>query len=211
MMRYFLTKSMTALVTTLVLLSSFSQPIQAQTDEEVRDLLRRIFGSQGQTDRDAASSITCESQGNRTKRCPFDTRNGVVLVRQLSNTSCQGNWSYGQGYIEVRNGCRAEFVRGWRPPYGSRDRDYQRIENTLSAWGRNCQREVAQKFSSDVSMADIRVEVGATLQQSLDAGQITYRDLRRHGASFNWSVRKKRLRGYCNTDGNGNVTQFKIN
>lgn len=69
-------------------------------------------------------SIICQSQDGRTRRCRFDTRNGVVLIRQLSRTSCRGNWNYHRGYIEVRNGCRAEFIEGRRNKPSPRPPDY---------------------------------------------------------------------------------------
>lgn len=56
--------------------------------------------------------ITCNSHNGRKNRCNFDTQNGVILVEQLSNTSCEGNWRVGRGFIEVTNGCRAEFGQG---------------------------------------------------------------------------------------------------
>jgi hypothetical protein len=35
-------------------------------------------------------------------------------------------------------------------------------------------------------MAEISVELGATLKQSIDAGQITLKDIQNRGLSFNW-------------------------
>ena len=93
---------------------------------------------------------------------------------------------------------------------GSIIREQRRIENALGSWGKNCQTKILSIFSDNLSMADIQVEVGATFQQSVDAGEITYNDLRRDGASFNWSVPQKNVSGYCNTDGQGNITVFKI-
>jgi hypothetical protein len=60
-------------------------------------------------------------------------------------------------------------------------------------------------------MSDVRVSVGATEQQSIDAGDITLDDLKRYGLSFNWEVRSqyKSANGYCNTDGDGNVVEFR--
>ncbi len=58
--------------------------------------------------------ITCASDHGKTERCPMTTTNGVVLVEQLSRASCEGNWDYGQGYVEVRNGCRATFAQKQR-------------------------------------------------------------------------------------------------
>lgn len=53
--------------------------------------------------------VTCESERGKTSRCRIDARNGVRLVRERSQTPCNGNWSYRDGYITVRNGCRGEF------------------------------------------------------------------------------------------------------
>ena len=65
------------------------------------------FGFPGSSNN--SRTVTCESNKGGSQRCRFDTRNGVSLTRQLSSTSCRGNWFYGNGFIEVKNGCRAEF------------------------------------------------------------------------------------------------------
>lgn len=57
----------------------------------------------------SAQTVSCESTKGRLTRCRIDAPNGVRLVRERSNTSCQGNWSYRDGYITVRNGCRGDF------------------------------------------------------------------------------------------------------
>jgi hypothetical protein len=58
--------------------------------------------------------VRCDSNGGRTVRCDADTRGGVRLVRQLSDTRCiEGrNWGYGSDAIWVSGGCRAEFRTG---------------------------------------------------------------------------------------------------
>jgi hypothetical protein len=56
-----------------------------------------------------AERVTCESIDRRRQRCPMDTRGGVELIRNLSGVSCQNRWSRGQGYVQVWDGCRAEF------------------------------------------------------------------------------------------------------
>jgi hypothetical protein len=58
--------------------------------------------------------VTCESQNNQRKLCRMDTQGGVRLVKQLSRTSCDGNWGSTRNAVWVRNGCRAEFVSGRR-------------------------------------------------------------------------------------------------
>lgn len=64
-------------------------------------------GGYGQT-------LRCESNDGRTRRCSADTRGGVRLSRQLSDTRCvQGrNWGYDRDAVWVSGGCRAEFVLG---------------------------------------------------------------------------------------------------
>lgn len=57
----------------------------------------------------SSRKITCESNNGKVQTCPINAPNGVTLVNQLSKNSCNGNWDYRNGYIEVSNGCRAEF------------------------------------------------------------------------------------------------------
>jgi hypothetical protein len=58
--------------------------------------------------------VRCESDNEKLRRCPVDTRAGVRLSHQLSRTDCvQGrNWGYDAGGIWVNGGCRAEFAVG---------------------------------------------------------------------------------------------------
>ena len=83
--------------------------------------------------------------------------------------------------------------------------DDAKIEARIAAWGSACKNEVAAKFPK-ATMADISVELGATLKQSIDAGQTTLKDIQKNGLSYNWQFKKHS--GYCNTDGKGNVTEF---
>lgn len=56
----------------------------------------------------------CQSRHDRYQYCPADTRGGVRLYRQLSNSACIPNqtWGYDRGGIWVDKGCRAEFAIG---------------------------------------------------------------------------------------------------
>ncbi len=91
-----------------------------------------------------AHVFRCESRDNRSQHCPADTRGGVRLVRQLSDSPCiEGrSWGYDRGGVWVSHGCRAQFESGrgtgggwgggWGGGYGqtvrceSSDRDYRR-------------------------------------------------------------------------------------
>jgi hypothetical protein len=81
-----------------------------------------------------------------------------------------------------------------------------KINAQIEAWGRNCKNAVAERYPN-ATMADISVSLGATLQQSINSGETTLKNIEAQGLSFNWSFRKHG--GYCNTDGNGTVTEFK--
>ena len=87
--------------------------------------------------------------------------------------------------------------------------DDAKIQARIETWGKACKNRVAEQF--DTPMSDIQVSVGATEQTSIDAGQITLQDLQEYGLSFNWLVKHsgKEASGYCNTDGQGNIIEFK--
>ena len=61
--------------------------------------------------RRAAGTITCSSNDGRHNHCEADTRNGVDLTRQISESACEygRTWGYDARGIWVDNGCRAEF------------------------------------------------------------------------------------------------------
>ncbi|MBK1718953.1 hypothetical protein [Thiocystis violacea] len=88
--------------------------------------------------------------------------------------------------------------------------DQAKIDATLVRLGKVCKNRVAEKFSG-VSMADIQVTVGASLQESLDSGDMSLADLKDSGASYNWSVPRRKAEGYCDVDAKGKITQFSGN
>jgi hypothetical protein len=66
--------------------------------------------------------VLCESQDYRQFYCAADTRGGVRIVNQLSDSACvEGrNWGWDQRGVWVSDGCRAEFATGFadRGGYG---------------------------------------------------------------------------------------------
>jgi hypothetical protein len=56
--------------------------------------------------------LICESTVGQKKVCEVDASHGVGLLRQISDTDCVLNksWGYGRDGIWVSEGCRAEFV-----------------------------------------------------------------------------------------------------
>ncbi|HEV3207052.1 MAG TPA: DUF3011 domain-containing protein [Terriglobales bacterium] len=64
------------------------------------------------TQRSSAQSISCSSDDGRRHYCPADTRGGVQLAKQRSDSPCnQGySWGFDRGGIWVDRGCRADFI-----------------------------------------------------------------------------------------------------
>jgi hypothetical protein len=60
----------------------------------------------------SAATIRCQSEGFEYTRCPANTRGGVQLSEQLSDTECREgqNWGYDRRGIWVDQGCSGEFV-----------------------------------------------------------------------------------------------------
>jgi Protein of unknown function (DUF3011) len=67
-------------------------------------------------------TVTCSSENGKRQFCPADTRKGVRLINQRSDSPCiRGRtWGWNQDGIWVDRGCRAEFAigrgRGGSPP-----------------------------------------------------------------------------------------------
>jgi hypothetical protein len=70
----------------------------------------------------ASSAITqpatfvCESVNNRRSHCRVDTRSGISLMRQISDSACvrDRTWGVDRDGVWVTEGCRAEFAFGDR-------------------------------------------------------------------------------------------------
>jgi Protein of unknown function (DUF3011) len=58
--------------------------------------------------------LTCSSDNGGRQRCPANTRGGVRLVRQRSDSDCiyRRTWGYDPSGVWVDRGCRADFEVG---------------------------------------------------------------------------------------------------
>lgn len=61
-------------------------------------------------------ALRCSSDLGTRQGCPVDTRGGVKLVRQISESACRlgYSWGYDREGVWVDHGCRAEFEVGIR-------------------------------------------------------------------------------------------------
>src|SRR6185312_2840527 len=66
----------------------------------------------------AGDVFVCKSTGYRQNYCPADTRDGVILRRQISGSACvQGRtWGFDRRGVWVTQGCEAEFQVAARTP-----------------------------------------------------------------------------------------------
>src|SRR6266852_3753129 len=62
--------------------------------------------------RSSAQTISCSSDDMRRYSCPVDTRGGVRMVKQNSDSPCQQgySWGYDREGIWVDRACRADFA-----------------------------------------------------------------------------------------------------
>lgn len=114
---------MNRLLFALAALATVALPLSAQAD-------RRYDDRYGYDDRYASSRVvSCNSDRYRDRFCRVDTRGGVRLLRQVSDSRgpcIEGrSWGYDRRGIWVTAGCRAEFEVGnayagrpGRPGYG---------------------------------------------------------------------------------------------
>ena len=123
----------------------------------------------------------CESNDGRTNYCNVDTRDGVVLVRQLSRGPCiEGqSWGWDRRGVWVSQGCRAEFETGggWggNPGWGGGP-------GHGGDWGGG-QRVVCESRNQRTNYCDIDTRGGVTLVRQLSRGECT------EGRSWGWDRR----------------------
>ena len=62
----------------------------------------------------SARVVRCESKDGRTRTCGMDTRYGVTIVNQYSQSPCiEGStWGADRNRVWVTRGCRADFAAG---------------------------------------------------------------------------------------------------
>lgn len=62
----------------------------------------------------SARVVRCESRDGRTRACSIDTRYGVSIVNQYSDSPCiEGStWGADRNRVWVTRGCRADFAAG---------------------------------------------------------------------------------------------------
>ena len=70
------------------------------------------YGNPATTGYGQATTLRCESNDGNRQYCSADTRGGVTLARQISDSACiQGStWGFDQQGVWVDRGCRADFT-----------------------------------------------------------------------------------------------------
>lgn len=98
--------------------------------EQTPGYARDRYPQQGNAYGHNRQTFRCESPKYKYRYCGVDTRYGVRLSRQISQTQCvRGqNWGVNPGGVWVDKGCAAEFTMGGN---GYQDRPYNTQQRTL--------------------------------------------------------------------------------
>ena len=109
----------------------------------------------------ATNTLRCKSEGFGYQYCSADTRGGVILGEQLSDTPCQQgeNWGYDRQGIWVNNGCAGAFVIGSKVAWD----DFPRDNPFSTTQSIRCE---SKGFEYKYCPADIQGEVQLTRQSS---------------------------------------------
>jgi hypothetical protein len=89
--------------------------------------------------------VVCSSRNLQFQSCRADTRGGVEFIRQLSRSSCNGNWGYNRQGIWVTNGCRAKFKLIKYNNYGNNGGQHQ---STVKCYSRKHRRKTCAADTS---------------------------------------------------------------
>lgn len=216
------TKIIAAVLTVSVTFAFGSNPAFAKKKSDETKIRNHIQRWGDHCKRDVAEKFRVSQSDVRvsvgaSERQAIDA--GDITWDEMKRHGLSYNWEIRQrngsadGYCNISGeGNHTEIVANnedFRNSYSSDSNEDAKIEARIGRWGNNCKNRVAEQF--DVPMSDIQVYLGATMQQSIDAGDITLNEIERYGLSFNWEVnsRYKSANGYCNTDGDGNVVEFR--
>ena len=94
--------------------ADFAIEAERRGEDRDRDRDRHNGGYRGEQGSDQRQVVSCSSHDMHRHYCPADTRGGVQLIKQHSDSSCrQGrSWGFDRRGIWVDHGCRADFQVG---------------------------------------------------------------------------------------------------
>ena len=108
-------------------------------------------------------TVVCSSNNGERVYCGADTRNGVILSRQISGSACrQGStWGFDDRGIWVDRGCRAEFTVGGSG-YGNNrgyNNDRRPLDNRFQGQTITCSSDDGRRNHCDVNLQDATVRM----------------------------------------------------
>ncbi len=134
------------------------------------------------------NTFRCESSDMRLRRCPADTRDGVILVRQLSDSRCvQGQtWGWDARGVWVDRGCRGEFRSGG----GRHGNDYG---GGYPGYGSDARTVRCESTDKRLRRCDMTIR-GARLQRQLSDARCI------EGRSWGWDRRGLWVNNGCRAE-----------
>ena len=131
--------------------------------------------------------VRCDSNDNRSRYCPVDTRGGVALVRQRSDAACiRGRtWGHDRRGIWVSHGCRADFALDAGRRYRDDRRRYDDRYDDRYGYGYRGRAQVVRCESNDDRSNFCRVPGGV---REVDIKRVVSRANCDYG--YSWGFRR---------------------
>jgi hypothetical protein len=96
-------------------------------------------------------------------------------------------------------------------PTMARADDGAKIQAMIQRLGGICKTQASAR--NGVPMSDVRVDLAATLKESIDSGETTLKDIKQYGLMYNYKLKRNGvvLHGSCDVEANGTIDHIEEN
>jgi hypothetical protein len=86
-----------------------------------------------------------------------------------------------------------------------------KIQAMIQRLGGICKTQASAR--NGVPMSDVRVDLAATLKESIDSGETTLKDIKQYGLMYNYKLKRNGvvLHGSCDVEANGTIDHIEEN
>ena len=96
-------------------------------------------------------------------------------------------------------------------PTMARADDDAKIQAIIQRLGGICKTQASAR--NGVPMSDVRVNLAATLKESIDSGETTLKDIKKYGLIYDYKLKRNGvvLHGSCDVEANGTIDRIEEN
>ena len=96
-------------------------------------------------------------------------------------------------------------------PTMARADDDAKIQAMIQRLGGICKTQASAR--NGVPMSDVRVNLAATLKESIDSGETTLKDIKKYGLIYDYKLKRNGvvLHGSCDVEANGTIDRIEEN